>query len=159
MSDSISKDSIVQLKYEIFDSTGKSIERTPEDNPFTYLHGRKQVIPGLEKDLEGKQTGYSARLILPAEDAYGSYDDTLVAAISRDHFEDETGLTVGAFFHFTNAQGDEVLVRIKDIGEEEVLIDANHPLAGQEITFELKVLNVREAEPEELETGLPNPTA
>lgn len=148
----ISANTVVTLTYKLYSATGELIEATKE--PITYLHGGHHgIFPRIEEALADKQAGDSCSVLLEPEDAFGEYDAELVRVEAVDGFPDD--VKVG--MQFEESAGDEGdatrLFTVTDIASGQVVIDGNHPLAGQRLRFECHVLDVRQATPDELEHG------
>jgi len=149
----IIKNSVVTLKYEVFDERGSLLERGGE--PLVYLHGGYGgVFPKVEEALAGKEAGERARVNLAPEDAFGARDPTLVRTESRSRFQGK--VKVGMRFEGEVRHDDHahpVTFRVAKITGDEVTLDGNHPLAGQTIEFRCNVLDVRPAALEEIAHG------
>lgn len=147
----VSKDRVVSIDYTLKDSTGNLIDSSDGGDPLTYLHGNGNIIPGLERNLEGKQAGDKLSCVIEAGDAYGERDDSLVFKVKKDDF-DGAEVEVGMQFEAHGEDGAQI-VTVVSVEGDEVTIDANHPLAGEKLHFDVKVTEVREATAEELEHG------
>jgi FKBP-type peptidyl-prolyl cis-trans isomerase SlyD len=148
----ISKNTVVSANYILRDSEGSVIDESGESGPMEYLHGVGEIIEGLEKALEGKKVGDHVKVSLSAEDAYGEFDDDLVQEVSKEMFADMDDLEEGLVFHAETEEGVQEYAVVAIEGDM-VTIDGNHPLAGEDLTFEIDVLEVRQATAEELEHG------
>ncbi len=149
----ISKNKVVSLAYVLKDDAGDILDSSAEGEPLVYVQGRGNIIPGLEKQLEGRSAGESFSALVSPEEAYGIHRDELVARIPRAQFGEAAGeLEIGMEFEAHGPEGIR-LVRITGIDGDAITIDANHPLAGQTLHFEISIVNVRDASPEELELG------
>jgi len=148
----ITQNSVVSIHYKLTDQTGEILDTSEGREPLAYLHGRGNLIPGLEKELEGKATGDKFNITVPPEDAYGTRDDNLVRQVPRTAFKDVKELEPGMRFQSKTEQGTEIFTVAK-IEAEHVTIDGNHPLAGEPLTFDVEVTEVREATAEELSHG------
>ena len=149
----IAKDTVVSLRYELFDSESELLEKTEE--PVSYLHGGYDgIFPLVEEALHGKAVGDQCRVTLQPDDAFGEYDHTLVMVEPRSAFPEE--IAVGMHFE-GGPEGDDdedyLLYTVVEVGDDEVTVDGNHPLAGKTLTFNCTVTNVRTATPEELVHG------
>ncbi len=150
----ISKNKVVSLDYVLTNDQGEVIARSDETSTFAYLHGANNIIPGLEQALEGHQTGDSVQVTVPPEKAYGERDDNLTQTLDRSQFQGVDELQVGMQFHAGNADGTNIqVVTITNLDGDAVTIDANHPLAGITLNFDVTVRDVREATAEELDHG------
>lgn len=147
----IVKDTVVTLNYEVFDLEGNSLEKS--DEAISYLHGGyDNIFPLVEQALEGKAAGDMVELKLQPADAFGDYDEELVRVEPREMFPEnvEPGMQfVGA----PVGSEQEVLYTVTDVAEDKVVVDGNHPLAGESVSFTCVVTGVRKAEPGEIEHG------
>lgn len=144
---------VVRLRYEMRLEDGEALS---DDGPetVTYLHGEGELLPGLEEALYGLRVGDEAEIILGPEQAYGEYDDDAFETVARDEFPGDVELEVGMTLELHDEEEDEVYeATIVEINEEGVLLDFNHPLAGETLRFEVKVLDIRPATAEEREHG------
>jgi FKBP-type peptidyl-prolyl cis-trans isomerase 2 len=144
----IQKGSHVVLRYELFDREGELLESSEESEPMEYTHGAEEIAPALERALAGKQAGDKVEVTLPPEDAFGAVDPGLIVAVPRSEIPAELPLSVGEFLPVElegtpeDLADEEVEFRIVEVGEDEVVLDANHPLAGETVTFALEVVSV-----------------
>ncbi|HAJ13830.1 MAG: peptidylprolyl isomerase [Hydrogenophaga sp.] len=146
----ITKDTVVTLSFRASDAQGKLLE--DGKTPRSYLHGGYgNTLPGIEKALEGQSAGYETSVTLAPEDAFGERDESLVTTIPKTQFP--PGVKVGGQLRGTDDQGREAVFNVVKIKGPVVHLDGNHPLAGQSLTFQLKVLDVRAASPEEVAHG------
>ena len=147
----IAKNMVVTLTYELSDLDGKLIEKS--DAPFEYLHGGYEgIFPLVEKALAGKSTGDSCRVRLEPDDAFGEYDAELVRVEARSKFPGD--VAVGMRFEGRGEESGTTLVyTVTDIAEDKVVVDGNHPFAGQTLDFSCTVTGVRMATAEELSHG------
>ena len=148
----IKKDKVVTIDYSLRDAAGKLLDSSDGSEPLIYLHGNDNIIPGLEKHLEGKTVGDKVVCVVPAAEGYGERDESLVLKVSKKDFGDNVEVTPGMQFEAHGEDGSQI-VTVVNVAGEEVTIDANHPLAGETLHFDVKVLNVREATEEELHHG------
>lgn len=146
----IAADSVVALDVELTDLWDNPIHKTGE--PLLYLHGRGNLLPALETALEGREPGATLQIDLEPEDAFGDYDESLLRVESRARFPAE--LAVGMQFEgIPGGPPDETVYTVTDIAGDKVVLDGNHPLAGIALRFRCKVVDVRPATPDELESG------
>lgn len=147
----VAHNTVVSLSYELYDGDGKLIEKA--DTPLVYLHGGYSgIFPLVEKALDGKGVGEACRVHLPPGDAFGEYDAELVRVETRDKFP--STVEVGMQFEGqSDARGETVIYTVTDIAEDKVVVDGNHPLAGQTLNFQCVVSEVRAATEEELSHG------
>ncbi|HEY7997047.1 MAG TPA: peptidylprolyl isomerase [Steroidobacteraceae bacterium] len=149
---SIAPDQVVSIHYTLTNDAGEILDRSASGEPLTYLHGHGNLIAGLERELAGKHTGDKLRVkILPA-DAYGEYDQGLVQRVPRRALKGVPDVRVGLRLQAQTAQGTRA-VTVTQLTGDLVTLDGNHPLAGQNLNFEVEVAEVRAATAEELEHG------
>jgi len=148
----IEKDKVVTIDYSLRDAAGKLIDSSDGGEPLVYLHGNSNIIPGLEKELEGKQSGDKVNCVIPAGNAYGERDESLVFKVNKKEFGPDAEVSPGMQFE-ARGEGSSQIVTVVDVSGEEITIDANHPLAGETLHFDVKVVDVREASEEELHHG------
>lgn len=149
----IAANKAVSIDYTLTNEGGEVIDSSVGGAPLVYLHGAGNIIVGLEKALEGKQAGDELEVTIEPEDAYGDYSVELVAVLNRGMFEGVDELEVGMQFHASAPNGGMQIVTIRDIEGDDVTVDGNHPLAGQRLNFKVKVVEVRDAQPEEIAHG------
>ncbi|OJZ17915.1 MAG: peptidylprolyl isomerase [Thiobacillus sp. 65-29] len=147
----ICKDTVVTLSYIVRDLDGRTLEES--DEPVSYLHGGyDNIFPLVEQALEGKATGETVDLKLQPADAFGEFDDELVRIESREVFPDN--IEVGMQFVGAPVEGgEEMLYTVTDIADDKVVVDGNHPYAGQAVHFQCTVAEVRAATPDEVAHG------
>ncbi|MDR3352566.1 MAG: peptidylprolyl isomerase [Zoogloeaceae bacterium] len=152
MNEAISKDTVVTLDYNVTDPDGVLLDEGRE--ALVYLHGHDDIFPRIEAALEGKCVGESVVIRLQPGEAFGEYDAELVQVESREDFPEE--LEVGMQFEGAPADADEeefVLYRVTDMTPDKVVLDGNHPLAGQALVFTCTVTALRPASAEEIRHG------
>jgi len=142
------------MTYTLTNAEGQVLDQADASHPFVYMQGAHNIIPGLEQALAGKQAGDTAVVTVQPEDAYGEYNEQLTQQVPRQMFGNvpEDQLVVGAQFQAQTNGGVEIIT-IADVDGDMITIDANHPLAGETLTFDVKILDVRAATPEEIEHG------
>jgi FKBP-type peptidyl-prolyl cis-trans isomerase SlyD len=118
------------------------LDTNVDGEPISYLHGLQQLMPGLEKGLEGLGVGESKKIVVQPEDGYGPIDEHAFMEASRSSIPQES-LHVGAIIEGQDSTGRPLYPRIKEIGETEVILDYNHPLAGKVLYFDVKVLEIK----------------
>ena len=144
----IEKDTVVSLRYRVAEANGKLIEESRE--PMVYLHGGyDNTLPKIEQALEGKEPGAEISLLLKPEDAFGVRDESLKRTISKKDFP--PGVKVGGQLEGVTDDGTPHVFHVMKIKGDQVLLDGNHPLAGKELRFNLKVTGVRQATQEEIQ--------
>lgn len=146
----ITQDKVVELEYKLT-VDGEVIDQSEPGEPLVYLQGHNNIIPGLERALEGKQTGDSMQVVVQPEDGYGVRDEDAIEDLERSDFEDD--IEVGATYYAQAEDGSVLPFTVLAIDGDTVQVDFNPPLAGQVLNFDVTVLNVRDASAEELEHG------
>ncbi len=148
----IAKNTVVTLTYELHDSAGQLLEKS--DVPISYLHGGyDNIFPAVEYELQGKHVGDTLSIVLEPENAFGEYDEDLVRVEPKDRFP-VPDVKVGMQFEGQGTQSGETLIyTVTDVSEDTVVVDANHPLAGQTLRFSCTVTDVRPATDEEIAHG------
>lgn len=149
----IADDKAVAIDYTLRNDEGEVLDSSEGAEPLVYLHGCGNIIPGLEQALNGKQAGDSLEVSIEPEQGYGEYQAELVATLSRSMFEDVDELEPGMQFHASAPDGGMQIVTVREVDGDDVIVDGNHPLAGQRLHFQVKVVEVRDATAEELEHG------
>ncbi len=146
----ISQDTVVTLTFRATDAKGKVLEDGKEAR--AYLHGGYgNTLPGIERALEGQEKGFTTTVTLQPSLAFGERDESLVTSIPKKDFP--PGVKVGGQLEGHDDQGRRQVFTVTKIKGDTVLLDGNHPLAGQDLTFTLKVLDVRAASAEEIQHG------
>ena len=149
---SITQDQVVSIHYTLADDAGQILDQSAEGAPLAYLHGRGNLIPGLERELTGKSAGDRLRVKIPPADGYGEYDAALVQRVPRRALKGVADLRVGMRVQAQTPQGARTVTVTHIIGDM-ITLDGNHPLAGKNLTFEVQVAEVRSATAEELSHG------
>ena len=143
----IEKDTVVTLRYKVADANGKLIEESKD--PMVYLHGGyENTLPKIEAALDGRETGYEVTLQLKPQDAFGVRDEALVRTIPKKEFP--PGVKIGGQLEGHTDDGHPHVFHVMKIKGDTVFLDGNHPLAGKELRFAIKVMGVRAASGEEI---------
>ncbi|ALP52873.1 peptidylprolyl isomerase [Candidatus Tenderia electrophaga] len=143
---------VATIAYTLKDEQGTLIDQADKNQPFAFILGVGNIIPGLENALEGKTAGDQVSVTIEPAEAYGERDDNLKQTLSKEMFEGVDEVKPGMQFHAQTNQGMSV-VTVTEVEGEDVTIDGNHPLAGVTLNFDVDVLEVRDATEEELEHG------
>jgi len=148
----IESNSVVTLHYTLKDNDGRIIDYST-DGTFLYLHGAMNIIPGLENALTGKSAGDELTVNVSPEEGYGVKEDNRIQEVPKDMFDSAEEIKVGVQFHAQSPDGAAVVVTVTDVKDDTVVIDGNHALAGVDLNFDVKIVDVREASKEEIEHG------
>lgn len=148
----VSKDSVVGIEYTLTDDKKQTLDSSAGADPLEYLHGHNNLIPGLEKQLEGKSVGDEFTATVAPAEAYGERMDNLIVEVNRSQFPDDVEITVGMQFEAGDPNGSRI-VTVTEVKEETLTVDANHPLAGENLHFAVKVISIRAATDEEKKEG------
>jgi len=148
----IESNSVVTLHYTLKDNDDNIIDQS-EDGSFLYLHGAMNIIPGLENALTGKSAGDEITVKVAPEEGYGEKDPQRVQEVPKEMFDSADEIKVGVQFHAQGPDGNAVVVTVVEVKDEAVVIDGNHALAGMDLNFAVKVVDVREASEEEISHG------
>jgi FKBP-type peptidyl-prolyl cis-trans isomerase SlyD len=141
----IGPDTFVKLAYTLYDEDGDVIDRTDDETPLAYLHGYGQIVPGLERGVEGMSKGDVRSVVVPAADGYGEYDDEAVFEVERSDFPRPDEVAAGDEFVAESDDGDGIPLTVLEVKGDCCVVDTNHPLAGETLRFEVTVLDVRPA--------------
>ena len=152
----ITLNSVVQFHYVLKDEAGETLEssKSPNDDkdPALYLHGHGNIIPGLEKAMEGKATGDSFTATVPPEDAYGLRHEDAIQRVPLKHLHGAKKWKPGMIAYVETEHGHHQ-VQVVKVGQFNADVDVNHPLAGKTLTFEIEIVDVRQATEDELAHG------
>jgi FKBP-type peptidyl-prolyl cis-trans isomerase SlyD len=148
----ISEHSVVSFHYTLKNAQGEQLETSREGDAMTYLHGAGNIIKGLEKAMEGKAAGDSFEVTVEPAEAYGERRAANIQRVAAKHFRNAKALKPGQVIGLQTQQG-PVQVTVVKVGRFNVDVDANHPLAGQSLTFEVEITDVRDATDEEKAHG------
>lgn len=148
----IGKNSVVAINYTLTNDAGEVMDTSEGREPLTYLHGAHNLIPGLEKELEGKTAGASFKATIAPADGYGDSDPAMIQTLSREMFRGVDNIEVGMGFTAQGPQGQQHIV-VTAVNGDEVTVDGNHPMAGKTLHFAVEVVSVREATAEEIDHG------
>lgn len=146
----IRQNRIASFHYTLKNPEGEVISASPEDSPLTYIHGTGSIIPGLERELEGKSQGDSFSVVVSPEEGYGQRNPSLVAVLKREVFHGIDEIEPGMQFQAQDSSGNLQVITVSQVDGNSVTVDRNHPLAGMTLDFTVDVVEVREPTEEEL---------
>lgn len=148
----VAKNTVVSITYTLKDSEGNLLDSTDASDPLAYLHGVGNLIPGMEKALNDRDSGETFQCVIPPEEGYGAFDEELVWELEKAQFAELGDVEEGTQF-VLETDDDQVLVTVVDIKDDVVIVDGNHELADETLYFDITVVDVRDATPEEVEHG------
>ena len=148
----VAENKVISIHYTLTNDDGNVIDSSSAEEPLVYLHGAGNIIPGLEKALIDKAIGDKMNVTIAPEDAYGVRMENMVETVSRSMFQGIEQIEPGMQFH-AQGNGGPVMVTVTEIKGDEVTIDGNHPLAGETLTFDVEITDIRDALADELEHG------
>ncbi|WP_407331574.1 peptidylprolyl isomerase [Enterovibrio sp. 27052020O] len=148
----VTKDVVVSIAYQVKNEDGIVVDASTKEMPLQYLQGHDNLIIGLENALEGREIGEKFEVTVSPEDAYGEHMDEMVQRVPADVFQGVDEITVGMRFLADTDQG-QIPVEVTEVDGDEVVVDGNHMLAGQTLTFDVEVVELRAATEEEIAHG------
>ena len=154
-STTVSADKVVAFDYTLSSNEGQSLESSDGD-PLVYLHGHGNIVPGLERQIEGRAAGETFTAVVEPHEGYGERIDEEPVAVPRTQFPPELQIEAGMQFAAEDDEGNEIPVWVIAVEQDLILVDPNHPLAGQKLTFDITLHTVRDATPAELADGHPH---
>lgn len=149
----IGQNSVVSMHYTLKNDAGDVLDSSDGKAPMVYLHGANNLIPGLESELTGKTNGATFNASIAPDQAYGEHNEQFIQKISKSMFQGVESVEVGMSFIAQGEGGAQRQVRVTAVDGDDVTIDANHPLAGLTLHFDVEVVDVREATAQEIEHG------
>jgi FKBP-type peptidyl-prolyl cis-trans isomerase SlyD len=148
----IADKSVVNIKYILTDDKENIIDKS-EDGNFSFLIGAGNIIKGLEAALLGKISGEKFDVSINPKDAYGEYNEALIHKVPRAQFPPDMDIQKDMQFQGQTADGQMTVVKVKEVKGDDIFVDNNHPLAGEQLNFAVEVTDVRTASKTELEHG------
>lgn len=148
----IAENRVVSIDYTLKNDAGETLDSSEGKQPLDYLHGHGNLISGLEKELNGRQAGDEFEVKITPEEGYGMPNDQLVQTVPRSAFQGVDNIEPGMRFQ-TSSEAGPMVVKVTEVSDENVTIDGNHDLAGENLNFSVSVADVREATEQELEHG------
>lgn len=153
MPDTIQNNVVVALAYTLKLENGEVVDESDAEDPLEYLHGAGNIIPGLERELSGMRVGEVKRVQVAPSEGYGEYDPEDTEVLPRTEFPTDMPLTAGMVVTLADAEDNYTEAVIREVSAESITLDYNHPLAGKTLFFDVEVLSLREATPEEIAHG------
>ena len=150
----INENSVVEIDYILKNDQGEVVDSSEGTGPLSFIMGKKNIIPGLESEIATKSVGDSFKVIIEPKDAYGDRLDAMVQSVPKAQFgEDADKVQLGSQFQVEDKNGQPLVVQVVEIKDDVIVLDANHPMAGETLHFDVTILGTREATNEELERG------
>jgi FKBP-type peptidyl-prolyl cis-trans isomerase SlyD len=149
----VGKDTVVTFHYTLKNKDGEVLDTSEGSAPLVYLHGYSQIVPGLEDALVGKTSGVSLQVTVNPAEGYGERRDEMVITLPRTQGNLPEDIEVDFIVELVSPEGDELPARVVKLTETEITLDANHPLAGETLFFDIQLTDVRVATAEELSHG------
>lgn len=155
----IAKDRIVCMDYTIRLGGGQVVETSVGQEPLTYLHGRRQIVPGVERAIDGLESGALLEIVVPPAEAYGERDPAGIFVVPRTAFPSNEDIGAGMMFSASRPDGRNLTFRVVEASDSLVLVDTNHPLAGETLHISIHVHSVRGATVDEIFSGRVQPSS
>jgi FKBP-type peptidyl-prolyl cis-trans isomerase SlyD len=149
----IQKNSVVSIEYTLKDDEANLIDSSEGNEPLVYLHGHENIVPGLEKELDGKTPGDELEVVIAAADGYGDRVEEMVQEVPKTEFESPDEIEVGTHLQVESEEEGVMMFEVVGVDDDHFVVDGNHPLAGMNLHFAVKVLEIREATEEEVTHG------
>jgi FKBP-type peptidyl-prolyl cis-trans isomerase SlyD len=144
---------VITFNYKLKDDQGNLLDSTDKGGPLSFITGNQQIIPGLENALSSMIIGSKKNVKLAAADAYGEYDENAIQRVKRSLFPEEAELEIGRTYFGHSPGGQHLQFVITEIENDDITVNFNHPLAGKDLEFDVELLDVRDATPEEISHG------
>lgn len=148
----VADDMVVSMAYKLT-VEGEVIDEAGDHQTIDFMQGHRNIIPGLEKELAGMKKGESKSVVVGFEDGYGPVDESAIEDIALSEFPDDVEPKKGLELQMKDSKGQENYARVLSVGKESAKLDFNHPLAGKELNFDVKIVQLRPATDEELSHG------
>ncbi|HAX45881.1 MAG TPA: peptidylprolyl isomerase [Nitrospina sp.] len=149
----VEKNKVISLSYYLKNAQGEELDRTDTEKPLEYLHGKGELVPGLENALDGMKIGDKKEVTVKPEEGYGEVLADLKMEVERKMFPADQKIAVGMQFMAELGDGRKHPFNVMGINDDKINIDGNHPLAGQILYFSVEIMGIRDAKPEELAHG------
>ena len=149
----LGQNKVVTMNYTLKDDQGNIIQTTNNSRPFQFLSGNQQILPKLESEIDAMIIGSKKNVKIAAAEAYGEYSEQAIQQVKKESFPADVDLKVGMEFVANSPEGHQMPFVIKNIKNEEITVDFNHPLAGMDLEFDVELIDIRNATPEEMQHG------
>ena len=154
--DVVADGQVVSMHYTLKNDAGEVLDSSQGREPLAYLHGAHNIVPGLEKQLAGKAVGDSVDAVVPAAEGYGEKDGPGPQPVRKTAFPDGAELSPGMQLLAQGPDGGAIPLWVVEVRDDDVLVDTNHPLAGETLHFAVEIVGLRAASPEEVDHGHPH---
>jgi len=144
---------VVTFNYKLKDDKGNLLDSTDKGGPFSFITGNQQILPGLEDVLSNMIIGGKKNVKLAAADAYGEYDENAIQKLNRGMFPEEAEIEIGRTYFAHSPEGKQLQFVITEVENDDITVNFNHPLAGKDLEFDVELIDVRDATPEEISHG------
>jgi FKBP-type peptidyl-prolyl cis-trans isomerase SlyD len=144
---------VVSMHYKLTDEEGNVLDSSEGEEPMSYLHGSKNIIPGLENALTGKAMGAKCEVKIEPGEGYGEIVPELIEVVDKSAFPGVDNIEAGMGFETQTPDGQTHRIAVKEVEGDKVTIDGNHPLAGKVLHFDIEIVGVRDATKEEIDHG------
>lgn len=151
--ETIESGKVVELAYTLKDDAGEILDQADRNDPFAYIHGADQIVPGLEEALEGCKVGEKKKVKVGPKEGYGEVRDDLKLNVKKSQFPENVQIKAGMQFESQDAHGNGIIFTVEAVEGDSVKIDGNHPMAGRTLHFDVEVIKIREATEEEMNHG------
>ena len=149
----IEENKVVSIDYTLKNDQGEVIDSSEGNEPLSFIYGKGNIITGLEAELVGKTVGDEVSVSIEPKDGYGEYDENMMFEVGKNQFQDISKIEEGMQVQGQTGDGQVQVFTIKSVEDDKVVLDANHPLAGFTLHFDVAVTEIRDATPEELDHG------
>ena len=149
----LGQNKVVTMNYILKDDQGNIIQTTDKRESFQFMSGSQQILPKLEEEINAMIIGSKKNVEIPAKEAYGEYSEQAIQQVKKESFPADVDLKVGMEFVANSPEGHQMPFVIKNIKNEEITVDFNHPLAGMNLEFDVELIDIRNATPEEMQHG------
>ncbi|MGM0576511.1 MAG: FKBP-type peptidyl-prolyl cis-trans isomerase [Myxococcota bacterium] len=152
----VATEKVVVFNYTLKNEGGEVLDTSEGRDPLPYLHGAGNIVPGLERQMEGKAPGDSFEAVVPPSEGYGERQEPGPQAVPRSAFPEDVEVQAGMQFAAQDAEGEMVPIWVLGVQDDQVIVDNNHPLAGETLHFAIEIVDVRDATDDEKEHGHPH---
>lgn len=150
----VEETNIVEINYMLKNDQGELLDSSEQSGALTFMQGQGEIFPRLDAEIAGKQLGEVFDVVIAPEDAYGAYDESMVRAVPKSYFGSSVEeIQVGSVLQIEAQRDQPVMMKAVEINDDTIILDANHPMAGQALHFNVEILSVRDATPDELSRG------